>query len=97
MIFLSQYQACYADDALLYTIINSTVDGISMQNDLAIYFTKMDPRDTQQMITKCDDLQITNFIDAHYICYMTIYPLLNIRESSSTTTLTGKVTLMYSS
>ena len=62
----------YADDALLYSIINPTADCTNLQTDLS---TLQKWSETWQMEfnpTKCEHLQITNkynFIDTHYTLY----------------------------
>ena len=62
----------YADDALLYSIINSTADCINSRSDLLTLQKWCKTWQMEFNPTKCEHLQITNkynFIDTHYTLY----------------------------
>ena len=62
----------YADDALLYSIINSAADCINLQTDLSTLQKWCETWQMKFNPTKCEHLQITkkhNFIDTHYTLY----------------------------
>ena len=70
----------YADDALLYSIINSTADCTNLQTDLS---TLQKWSETWQMEFNPTNLQITNkynFIDTQYTLYgHTIHKVTNAK------------------
>ena len=92
----------YADNALLYSIINSNADCINLQTDLSTLQKWCKTWQMEFNPTKCEHFQITNrhnFTDTHYTLFgHTIQKVTNAKylakESPLTATSTGKAIII---